>query len=620
MWLSFIKPLPLYFCNFLSCTKQKNKKQLSLFDIVPEENSPLIEKSKDDLPQLNVPNSLLNTQADKNNLEITEDSVLFLPETYESIVKKIGRDNARLADFVIPVTQFEKKIIQILADISTAGYLVFLYGVSGVGKSTFTGSLKLQRYIPVQKIVSIDASELDRNTDHPKLKLLLENIRLEAESFFKDNDEKSTDDKLCIVIEYLENLEDEDQNKVISFFRDLNQFLRKYGVLIIWPITEKSYLRKMQDYAKSFSSTIFHDRTPFIDFTGPSIDDYPTIAKKTIMFFNSGKSCYEFQLNDDDLEKLKQDYLKKPKEKHLIRDYLRDVKKLWQDRTDYLAQVVSKIPKPMEVWFIFAYPHAEGVVAGFAKKTPDIPNEMWNADYRSLNAYINDNNQRKAAWSSERLTFALTSTMLTTKIMYLPTNALISCIAAYANDANLKISKDDLLDENKFNIPAAWFQKYAAKKTLRSTPLYLQILELQTSGNPNSLGKPKFTAGKRKSGKVVEGLTNATQAFEKFNEKISAKNSKKMSDNSLNKSICLALRDVLEDYENISVESEQVHPYLEHIKPDVLIQMQEKIICVEMCYTSDNTPGYLADYVLRKLNTYMNQLQFKFGIDPASKK
>ncbi|WP_211167683.1 ATP-binding protein [Pseudanabaena yagii] len=602
-----------------SSKKGEDKNQLSLFDIATEGNSTLIERSKDDLSQSSLTNSLLNTQADKNNLEIIEDSVLFLPETYESIVKKIGRDNAELANFVIPVTQFEKEIIQILADISTAGYLVFLYGVSGVGKSTFTGSLKFQKYIPVQKIVSIDATTLDRNTDQPKLKLLLETIRLESESFFKDHDEQASNDKLCIVIEYLENLEDEDQNKVIAFFRDLNQFLRKYGVLIIWPVTERSYLEKMQNYAKSFSSTIFHDRTPSIDFTGPSIDDYPTIAKKTIMFFNGGKSCYEFQLNDDELEKLKQDYLKKPKEKHLIRDYLRDVKKLWQRRTNYLAKVVSNIPKPMEVWFIFSYPHAEGVVAGFAKKTPDIPNEMWNADYRSLNAYINDNNQRKATWNSERLTFALTSTMLTTKIMYLPTNALISCIASYGRDANLKINKDELLDKDKFNIPEAWFNKYAAKKALKSTPLYLQILELQTSANPTSLGKPKFTAGKRKSGKVVEGLKNATKAFEKFNERISAKNSQRISDNSLNKSLCLALKDLLEEYDNISLDSEQFHPYLNNIKPDILIEMEEKIICVEMCYTNDNTPGYLADYVLKKLNTYMTQLQSKFGIDPALK-
>jgi hypothetical protein len=597
--------------------------QLSLFDS-PFETKKNVQTSiknvNSNLSQLEESNLTAGTPIIVQDSRFIENSVLFLPESYESIVIKIGKDNARLADFVIPVIEFEKKIIQVLADINIAGYLVFLYGVSGVGKSTFTSSLKFQKHIPVQKIVSINASELDIDTNDkkPKLKILLENIRSESKSFFKNNNEQTTD-RLCIVIESLENLEDEDQNQVIAFFRDLNQFLRKYGVLIIWPITARHYLEKAKDYAESVSSTIFHPRTPYIDFTGPPIDDYPTIAKKTIMFFNSGKNCYEFQLNDDDLEKLKQDYLKKPKEMHLIRNYLQDVKKLWQDRTDYLTKIVSNLPKPMEVWFIFSYPHAEGVVAGFAKKTPDIPNEMWNADYRALNAYINDSNQRKATWSSERLTFALTSTMLTTKIMYLPTNALICSVAAYAKNANLNISKEDLLDKDKFDIPKAWFGKYSAKKRLQSTPLYLQILELQTSGNPSSVGKPKFTAGKRKSGKVVAGLENAKKAFEKLNELISAKSGTKMSDHSLNKSLCLALRDVLKDHENISIESERFHPYLERIKPDILIQMKEKIICIEMCYTKDNTPGYLADYVLKKLNTYMSQLQCTFDIDPASK-
>ncbi len=616
----------------------KDSKQLSLLDLLPEKfnlsseekqklETSIKNKNLNTLPvdesnsNINIP--IINIDKDSQsskNLSFIENSVLFLPESYESIVKRIGRDNAKLVDFVIPVTEFEKKIIQVLADISTAGYLVFLYGVSGVGKSTFTSSLKFQKHIPIQKIVSIYADELDNDISYekPKLKMLLDTIRKESENFFKNKDENITEDKLCIVIESLENLEDEDQNRVTAFFRDLNQFLRKYGVLIIWPITARPYLEKAQNYAESVSSTIFHYGTPYIDFTGPSIDDYPTIAKKTIMFFNSGKSCYEFQLHDDDLEKLKEDYLKKPKEMHLIRNYLKDVKKLWQNRTKYLDKVVSNIPKPMEVWFIFSYPHAESVVAGFAKKTPDIPNEMWNADYRSLYAYINDSNQRKATWSSERLTFALNSTMLTTKIMYLPTNALICSIAAYSKDANLQISKEKLLDQEKFNIPKAWFGKYSAKKRLQSTPLYLQILELQTSDNPNSIVKPKFTAGKRKSGKVVTGLENARKAFEELNQLISAKQGEKMSDNALNKSLCLALRDVFKDHENISIESEKFHPYLK-IKPDILIQMKEKIICVEMCYTKDNTPGYLADYVLKKLNTYMNQLQFTFGIDPASK-
>lgn len=59
---------------------------------------------------------------------------LFLPFTYEEILEKIGDNQSRLPDLIVPVNQFEKLIIQVLQDINSAGYLLFLYGISGVGK------------------------------------------------------------------------------------------------------------------------------------------------------------------------------------------------------------------------------------------------------------------------------------------------------------------------------------------------------------------------------------------------------------------------------------------------------------------------------------------------------
>ncbi|CCQ56901.1 hypothetical protein CWATWH0005_1536 [Crocosphaera watsonii WH 0005] len=142
---------------------------------------------------------------------------LFLPFTYEEILKKIGKDKSRLVDLIVPVTQFEKQIIQVVLDIENAGYLLFLYGVSGVGKSTFISSLKFQKHIPIQSIVSIDASELDyENKSDIKLKQLLKQIKKEARDFFSENNQSN--DKLCIVIDYLENLNDEDNNNVKAFF------------------------------------------------------------------------------------------------------------------------------------------------------------------------------------------------------------------------------------------------------------------------------------------------------------------------------------------------------------------------------------------------------------------
>ena len=355
----------------------------------------------------------------------------------------------------------------------------------------------------------------------------------------------------------------------------------------------------MRGFAQNFSSTMFHRRIPVMYFTGPPTAIYPSIAKKTIMFFNEGRDCYEFQLNDHDFEQLRNNYQQKPPERHLIRDYLKDVISLWEQRTDYISEIVKNVPKPTEVWFIFSYPEAEGVVARFAKQTPDIINEMWNADYRSLFAYISDHNQRKADWTPKRLTLALSSRMLTTKIMFLPTNALVSCIAAYGKDANISITREDLLDKNKYRVLPHWFGKTLAQNTLKRTPLYLQLSDVS------------IKVGKRKSGKVEEGLENARKAFQKINEDIAQH---KVSDQSFNKAICLTLQDIFRGQSNFSFKSEIPHPYLTNIRPDIVVDTNEKLVCLEFCYTNDNTPGNLANYVLRKLNQYMKQLEQNFGI------
>lgn len=524
---------------------------------------------------------------------------LIIPETYEETLQqevnqqKIAQNLALMARFITPVIEFEEKIIQVVSQIKLSGYLLFLYGISGVGKSTFISSLEWRKHIRIKEIVPIDASDL---TNDPSLKLqnLLTRLKQESIKFLAENDNK---DKLCIVIDYLENLKGEDNEQVIAFFRDLNGLLRKYPILIIWPVTNRQDLTNMQELAKTFSSTMFYQKIPTLEFTGPPIEEYPTIAKNTIAFFNQGKTCYDFQLNDDDFDDIIKDkYEQKPKDRIIIREYLRDIRDLSRDRTKYTQQLMHNVPRPTEVWFIFSYPKAESVVAQFAKQSDNI-NEMWNANYSALFTYIKENNQRKADWKPGRLTLALNG-ILTTKIMYLPTNALVSCIAAYSKEAKIPISREEFI--NHYKVLDHWFGKKKAQNTLSTTPLYFQLLS-----------RP-ITAGKRKSGTVEKGLANAKDPFEKINKDIV---NNKISDSLLNKSLYLALQDLYQE-SNLSFSCEKPHPDLPNIRPDILVNAKnEKYIALEFCYTVNNTPGYLAGYVLNKLNTYMKQLEQSFGFE-----
>jgi len=79
---------------------------------------------------------------------------LDLPLTYEATLNRVSNDIAKMAEFIVPVTKFEEQIIHVINDIKESGYILFLYGISGVGKSTFIGSLEWRAHIPIRKIVN----------------------------------------------------------------------------------------------------------------------------------------------------------------------------------------------------------------------------------------------------------------------------------------------------------------------------------------------------------------------------------------------------------------------------------------------------------------------------------
>ena len=134
-----------------------------------------------------------------------------------------------------------------------------------------------------------------------------------------------------------------------------------------------------------------------------------------------------------------QDFQVKPRSKQIIRNYLKEIKAVWEEKTDYITKVMRTVPKPTEVWFMVCYPEAEDVISAFTKSSPDIIDEAWNADYNRLSVYIK-NNQREADWKPQRLSLAING-VLNTKILYLPTNTFVSCVVAYAQEAGIPIAR-----------------------------------------------------------------------------------------------------------------------------------------------------------------------------------
>jgi hypothetical protein len=294
----------------------------------------------------------------------------------------------------------------------------------------------------------------------------------------------------------------------------------------------------------------------------------------------------DFLLSDERLQELQLELQNENIRNRTIRHYLRSVKREWQDQSGELKRVLESIPRQTEVWFIVCYPDAEAVVSQFARKSPYAPDDAWDADSRRLSEYIIGHTQRAADWDQKRLQFALRGAFRT-KIMFLPTDSFVSCVATYGSSYSVP---QELLDEISETTHANWKKRVLATRFLSSSPPVRQL-----NGETPKLGK-------RRSGPSALSIKAAEPAFMAINRFAQE------SDRPINQCFAEALRNTL-SWTDSEIMAEQPHPYLDGIRADILIRKDpSRIICIEMFYTVNNTPSTLADYVLKKMDRYMKQL------------
>jgi len=174
--------------------------------------------------------------------------------------------------------------------------------------------------------------------------------------------------------------------------------------------------------------------------------------------------------------------------------------------------------------------------------------------------------------------------------MYLTTNSYVSSIAAFTDDFIIDLK--DKISQSR------WLKPSAASEYISTTPVYRQ---LNQSPSPS---------GKRKSGPAARAREAAKPAFKEITEWASGSG----LDRHLNNAISQALeRSLTSDF---SVAYEEEHPWIPNITSDVLIETPyEKIICIELYHTKRSQPNVAADYILRKLDIYMRQVEEYVGAD-----
>lgn len=505
---------------------------------------------------------------------------LKLPTTYEDIRSELQTTGeeyiAKLMEFVKPVEDAEKELTEIAAQMGpSSGRAVLLLGVPGSGKSTFIESLVWRTHLGFSHLEQIDCETIDRNA---LLDTLLDRIRLSAQQ----SPARRAGTYVAIAINYLENLDGQPEDRVKSFFRTLNGILRKNPVFIIWPVTREADASRMLQFAADVSGTVFHPGKEIVHFVGPKPEDFAHIAKNTIAVMNDGRMLEDFGLTDADLTEMKLGLLSHARQPQTIRHYLELVATRWRERSDYIKSIHATIPKPSEVWFVLAYREAEDVVGQFVRRGEDI-DSAWIAFHSKLWEYI-PNSQRAADWDPKRLQLAL-SGVFTTRIMYLPTNALVAAVAAFIDKG--------VLDLTPVITQPRWLKQSAAVEQMASTPLIRQ------------LRREKSPPGKRKGGPAAQAKTDAKPAFERIASFVASSG----NDRYVNRAVADAIQQALDPSYRVVAEAE--HPWLPSICPDIRVDVPgDRHVCIEFHYTSRTEPYVLADYVLKKLDRYMRQLEY----------
>lgn len=511
---------------------------------------------------------------------------LQLPVSYEEAKTLFAHESLiqKLMDFVVPLEADEGVVIRHLARATTSGKILFLYGAPGSGKSTFIESLGWRRHIGIRKIVHVNASGW-----HPPegLTLGLQELQpamLQAE---KERDLGPT----VIVFDYLESLDGHHDAVIKGFFRSLNGLLRASPVLIIWPVVDRDDAERMIKFSEGVSGTMFTKGQEIHEFRGPPIEKFISIAETTISVANSGMSLTDFAMTRGDLEEALATFSKRTATDRVIRKYLEVIKDVWSEKSGYVESALARIPKFTEVWFVICHPKAEEVVKGFARRGSSAE-DAWSANHDALYEYVTGT-QRAGFWTARKLQMAING-VIRTRIIYVPTNAVVAAVAAYA-PLNSHVRKIILEHGGSKN----WTQPYRAQSYFASTPLFRQLMD-----------QPPLV-GKRKSGPGAEALEKAAPAFQALNRWLA---SDPGHDGVLNASIGRLLTAKLSDRFS-SIEVGKPHPWIPNVVPDIRLDPADsrRHICLEFHFTNNRQPNEVADYCLRKMQTYLQQVEHYLG-------
>ena len=254
------------------------------------------------------------------------DISLIVPDRFENLRRKANDD---LGTIVVPVAESLVEIDKIYARMKATarGAFIALRGNSGAGKSTFLHTIGFFRD-------GVSTLSVHGSTD----------IR----SYFNSADIGKTG-LFVHVLEEREALREYTDRELEDWIHAINGFIRSdagENSLIVWPCNTDALRDRVVEIARTIGGeTLLGTSKGWLDFSGPTKDQFASIAKKTLSTLNQGSGLSDLGLTAEDLERASD-------KSENIGGFMTRLSELTIERSNALQTLVAK--EQCRLWVIVA--------------------------------------------------------------------------------------------------------------------------------------------------------------------------------------------------------------------------------------------------------------------------
>lgn len=489
----------------------------------------------------------------------------------------------------VPALDYLKHLISLSQD---EGYVWVVYGASGSGKSAFFHTLEYQTNNQIRTYI-IDGNAISH--------ILCDQVALSAylEQVIRDHKSKyGPEIPLVIILEERENAMSTEERSALS--QSLRNVLRppKPGrnVIFVLPVTNSNLGDLFMRQAQETGVSVPLGHNAIYTFQGPPPTEHVDIVNELFQTLND-RDISDFGLQRSDLQK-------HVSSNQTIGQYIRVIREeIVGNNNKFSILVRNNIIKPFTMITCFVNPlpayRTEPIIKGM---TINAAGQIRTGEILRVTQ-----GQKAQRWVNKRQALANIVSALDIRIVEIPPEIIAKMLYAYGKEKFLVRSHtneslvEEIFEEGiDYNAPKSVRQNL--RQQLRASNLFRILAKEETKrySTPN----------------VAKQLSTQEKAeiqLTKYACKLSHDHQHDLHD-----MFTSALDDLLSNSGNISAVSDFKEVYSEPsltlsgqtvIRPDVVVEMQDKLFLLEFCWRSDEhfTDSDIANYVLSKIqHSYEN--------------